>query len=172
MQPPPAKAPKRSLKAPLIGLGAGAALLGSFAWMSSGTVCTEGRIVENPAQCNNLVGWQYGRLCEAAFSVSPATEQIGIIDRAAFVTKRENAEPGVESVIRRAGDPKWRKAFSNDVAEPFRQNCTSSRSSSSSSGSGGHGGSGSSSSGGDSGTHAVARGGFGGTGLGFFSGGG
>ena len=173
-RPPPvntmAAQPKRSISPPLIGLGVGAVLLGGFAWYGSRTTCTEGRVVENVAQCRSLVGFQYASLCDAAFAMNPATERLGVVvERAAFVTTRKDAQPGVENVVRDAGNPKWRSAFSNQIMEPYRQNCSSSRSGS---GSGGSGSSASSSSGDGSGTHAVARGGFGGTGMGFFSRGG
>lgn len=167
------RAPKRSLKAPLIGLGAGAAILGGFAWYGSGTTCTEGKVAENLQQCRALVGWQYANLCDNAFSTNPESEQLGVIDRGAFIIRRDNQTPAVEGVLRRSGDPKWRKSFSNDVAEPFRESCSSARSSSGHSSSGGSGGGRSTSALlPAAAAHAVARGGFGSTGHGFFGGGG
>lgn len=173
-QPPPGakqQTPKRSLKAPLIGLGAGAAVLGGLAWYGSDAVCTEGKVAENLQQCRALVGWQYTNLCDTAFSTSAASEQLGVIDRGAFIIRRDNQTPAAEAVLRRNGDPKWRKSFSNDVAEPFRQSCSSARSSSGTTSSGG-GGRSTSALLPAAGAHAVARGGFGSTGHGFFGGGG
>ncbi|MGL4496065.1 MAG: hypothetical protein ACRCYS_05645 [Beijerinckiaceae bacterium] len=169
--------PKRSIKPPLIGIGVGAAVLGAagaYGLTMRGN-CSEGRVIESLAQCKSVVGFQHHALCEQAFTrVQPSRS--GVADSAVFVTTaRGNDVPQVAPLIRNAGEVKWRMTSSQALVEPYRNNCSSSRSGSGSSGGssarswGGGDSGGSSTTTGTDGAHGASRGGFGGTAMSFFS---
>ena len=170
---------KRSLTAPLVGLGLGATALGGATYVGSSTRCNEGRVVESLAQCQSIVGAANAHQCSAAFAAfSPGAEQVSltdapraIIDRAVFVTT--GGTTSAQPVTRALGDFKWRDA-TGLAREPYRTSCSRSSSSSSShSGSSSRSSWSSSNSSSDSATHAVQRSGFGSTGRSFsFSSGG
>ncbi len=180
---------KRSLTAPIVGLGLGATALGGAAYVGGGTRCVEGRVIQSLAQCQSIVGAASANVCATAFGAfSPGAEQVSltgaappVVDRAVFLTTRPDGQPTAQSITRSAGDPKWRTQL-GEVMNPFRNSCTRTRSSSS------YGGSGSSSSStrsswsswnsgsgvnsGSSYSHStVSRGGFGSSGSSFSSGG-
>jgi hypothetical protein len=168
---------KRSLKAPLVGLGLGATALGGAALYAGGTRCVEGRVVDSLAQCSVLAGGaSNAAVCATAFSAfSPANEQVSltgsappVAQRAVFLTTNPNAQPTAQPVTRAAGDTRWRNQL-GETMTPFRNSC--SRSSSSSSSSRSHWSS--SGSGVNSGysSTSVSRGGFGSSGVSFSSGG-
>ena len=63
---------KRSLTAPLVGLGLGASALGGAAYVGGGTHCTEGRVVRNTARSAMAGGAAPVRLtCSAAGEKAP-----------------------------------------------------------------------------------------------------
>ena len=166
---------KRSLTAPLVGLGLGASALGGAAYVGGGTHCTEGRVVESLAQCQSIVGLTNAPVCAQAFGAfSPAAEQVSltgaappaIADRAVFLTTRPNGAPTAAAVTRAAGDPKWRNS-AGAVVDPFRNSCSRSRSTGASSSTRSGWSSWSSGSGVNSGPTTVARSGFGSSGRSF-----
>ncbi|MET0605480.1 MAG: hypothetical protein ABWZ80_03420 [Beijerinckiaceae bacterium] len=168
---------KRSLTAPIVGLGLGATALGGAAVYGAGARCHEGRVVDSLAQCTSIVGASGAAACATAFGAfSPGAEQLSLsgsaptAQRAVFLTTRPDAQPTAQAVTRAPGDARWRDSL-GQVVSPFRNSCSRSSSSSSSSRtywSGYGGGSGVNS--GYSST-SVSRGGFGSSGSSFSSGG-
>lgn len=156
---------KRSITAPLVGLGIGATALGGATYVGSSTRCDEGRVVDTLAQCQSLVGLDSAGICNSAFAVTPGRERLDVVQRAVFLRTGSGA-PSAEQITRSAGDQRW-LGPGGLAMDPYRRNCSSSRSgSSTSSGSSSRSGWSGSSSSSSSVAHLTSRGGFGSSGFG------